>query len=537
MNVNALSKEDRLKLRIRKRESDKTYNEVMKLIRTNNIGKCMVVRPTGFGKSYMLARVTSESTIINNGGTALYVYPYDTIKSDIEKKYGENGTSNVKLKSTNFMTYKMFTSLGKAKNGRPLIKYLNDNNVRIILLDEVHLAGADGFQQAYANIKHKIGSGQGKIRLIGVTATPYRMDGFDILKEIFDGHKVYDYTMDDCIKDGLMRKPLYKSSLQSADIVSDLIVEYSKKYLGINREILRRKAKWLVETQDKIEINDMINPSYCIRNSIARVLNNDKPDYLKFIVFFPTIKSMSVMEGQVSDYFSGAFPYLKQNILRISSASDSDDVEELHKLKYREGIIDIIFCVNKINMGYHVDDINGIMMLRGTRSDIIYKQQIGRCMSITSKITPVVFDMINNVSKKPYYQVSLNDFEDVETDELDAQLSGDIIQRDSELNRDSLEIDENAHEYSEILSELCEQLNKDIEKEICWLYTYRQTPLYILTNRYCGSNTLKKDIIGILEKNGITIEDETYMRDYVDASISRKLHSLSDRRGRKANAK
>lgn len=79
MKVTALSKEDRLKLRIRKRESDKTYKEVMKLIRTNNIGKCMVVRPTGFGKSYMLARVTSESTIINNGGTALYVYPYDTL--------------------------------------------------------------------------------------------------------------------------------------------------------------------------------------------------------------------------------------------------------------------------------------------------------------------------------------------------------------------------------------------------------------------------------------------------------------------------
>ena len=201
------------------------------------------------------------------------------------------------------------------------------------------------------------------------------MDGFDILKEIFDGHKVYDYIMDDCIRDGLMKKPLYKSSLQTADIVSDLIAEYNKKYIGINREILMRKAKLLVDTQDRIDINDMVNPSYCIKSSITRVLNNDKPDYLKFIVFFPTIKSMSVMEGQVSDYFSDAFPYLKQRILRISSASDSDDVDELHKLKYREGVIDIIFCVNKINMGYHVDDINGIMMLRGTRSDIIYKHK------------------------------------------------------------------------------------------------------------------------------------------------------------------
>ena len=537
MSVGTLSRDDRLKLKIRKRESDKTYGEVMRLIRTNNIGKCMVVRPTGFGKSYMLARVTSESTIINNGGTALYVYPYDTIKSDIEKKYGENGESDIKLKSTNFMTYKMFTQLGKAGNGNALIKYLNENNVRIILLDEVHLAGADGFQQAYNNIKHKIGSGQGKIRLIGVTATPYRMDGFDILNEIFDGNKVYDYTMDDCIRDGLMKKPLYKSSLQSADIISDLIVEYGKRYTGVNREILIEKAKKLVNTQDKIDIDDMIHPSKCIKNSICKVLNNEKPDYLKFIVFFPTIKSMAVMEGKVSEYFSGAFPYLKQNILRISSASDSDDVADLHKLSYRGGIIDIIFCVNKINMGYHVDDINGIMMLRGTRSDIIYKQQIGRCMSITSKITPIVFDMINNVSKKPYYKVELRDFDNVEADELDYQLDGDVTQKESELNQSSLEMDDDAHEYSEILAELSEQLNKDIESEICWLYENKQTPLYVLTNKYCGSNTLKKDIIQILDKHGVKIEDETYMRELVEPSISRKLHSLSDKRGRAVNGK
>lgn len=532
-----LTKEDRLKLRIRKRESNKTYREVMKLIRTSNIGKCMVIRPTGFGKSYMLARVTSESTIINNGGRALYVYPYETIKSDIDKKYGKNGTSDVKLQSTKFMTYKMFTQLGKENKGRDLIRFLNQYNIRILLLDEVHLAGAEGFKQAYDNIKHKIGSGQNKIRLIGVTATPNRMDGFDILNEIFDGHKVYDYTMDDCIRDGLMKKPIYKSALQSEDIVSDLVAEYNKRYLPINREILTKKAEWIVKVQDRININEMINPAYCFRNTMQKVLNTDKPNYLKFIVFFPTVKAITHMEDKVMKQFNDAFPHLEQRVLRISYASGSDSVDDLHNLTSIDGKLDLIFCVNKINMGYHVDDINGIVMLRGTRSDIIYKQQIGRCMSITSKITPVVFDMINNVSKKPYYKITIDDFENVEDDELDCQLKNNIDQVDSELSEKSIEIDSETHEYSQILDELCDELNKHIEDEIVWLYRNKKAPLYVITTKYNSSSTSKRDMIKLLNSHGIQVEDETHMRELVEPEISRKLHRVGDRRGRKSNAK
>lgn len=528
-----MTREEKLKLRIRKRESNKTYTEVMKLIRKSDVGKCLLVRPTGFGKSYMLARVTSESTIINNGGKALYVYPYDTIKSDIEKKYGEDGDSDIKLQSTEFMTYRSFTNLGKENNGRKLIKYLNDNNIRILLLDEVHLAGSDGFRAAYNNVKHKIGGGSNKIRLIGVTATPYRMDGFNILEEIFDGHKVYDYTMDDCIRDGLMTRPVYKSALQSNQLANDIVAEYGKSYTPINKKILLDKAEYLVKNQDKIYLDEMTNPHLCIKNTIQRVLKEEKPRYLKFIVFFPTIKSMTVMEMQVTEYFSRAFPYLKQNILRVSSAKDSDSVEELHKLSARDGVVDLIFSVNKLNMGYHVDDINGIIMLRGTRSDIIYKQQIGRCMSITSKITPVIFDIMNNVSKKPYYKVSMDDFSDTEEDELDKQLSGDISTTEIEVNESSLDIEEDSYDYEYIVKELTLELNKMVEKEMCWVYKHRKTPLYILTDKYSQSGKSKQDVVKVLNRRKVEIEDETHLREDVDATVSRRLHNLNARRSAK----
>ena len=61
-----------------------------------------------------------------------------------------------------------------------------------------------------------------------------------------------------------------------------------------------------------------------------------------------------------------------------------------------------------INLGYHIDDINGIIMNRPTWSDIIYKQQIGRCINITSKINPIIFDFVGNWKRTQY---SINDSE------------------------------------------------------------------------------------------------------------------------------
>ena len=47
--------------------------------------------------------------------------------------------------------------------------------------------------------------------------------------------------------------------------------------------------------------------------------------------------------------------------------------------------------------GVHVDDLDGVILLRPTVSPIVYKQQIGRAMSASSHSdVPVIFDIVNN---------------------------------------------------------------------------------------------------------------------------------------------
>lgn len=50
-----------------------------------------------------------------------------------------------------------------------------------------------------------------------------------------------------------------------------------------------------------------------------------------------------------------------------------------------------------LNEGVHVDDINGVILLRPTVSPIIYKQQIGRALSANKKTNPVIFDIVLNI--------------------------------------------------------------------------------------------------------------------------------------------
>ena len=59
-----------------------------------------------------------------------------------------------------------------------------------------------------------------------------------------------------------------------------------------------------------------------------------------------------------------------------------------------------------LNEGVHVNDIDGVIMLRPTNSPIIYTQQLGRALSVGHKEHPIVFDIVNNInSHKIIYDV------------------------------------------------------------------------------------------------------------------------------------
>lgn len=57
----------------------------------------------------------------------------------------------------------------------------------------------------------------------------------------------------------------------------------------------------------------------------------------------------------------------------------------------------LLYCIDALNEGIHIDDISGVILLRPTVSPIIYKQQIGRALSAGKSRNPIIFDIVNNI--------------------------------------------------------------------------------------------------------------------------------------------
>lgn len=58
--------------------------------------------------------------------------------------------------------------------------------------------------------------------------------------------------------------------------------------------------------------------------------------------------------------------------------------------------IDIIHNIDMLTLGYHVGKTSGVVVSRDTSSEIVYYQQIGRCMKVNSTTTPVIIDLVNS---------------------------------------------------------------------------------------------------------------------------------------------
>lgn len=412
-------------------ESKKTLEEA--LSKLDKFGKVFVCRPTGFGKTYMLIQIAKEYRNKYPNKRIAYIYPLDIIPSEISIKYGKNSDDkdvrDTVNKSIDFISYAALTRKAN-ENGEEYWYNEFKDKYSIILLDEVHAAGSEGFRKVYDNIKGLIGSNG--IRMLGVTATPDRMDDIDgnsVLESIFDNIAVYNYTLANCIIDGIINKLViatYKYDLK--DVAEQLRGQMKNK--------TKQKGIAFDEESFNVELSKMLKENGTEAEIIYKYLplagydlTDQNQKYFKFIVFFNNINDVATRGPEVEQWFDKAFNQVAKDRLNLkkeftirshyltSSDTENAEIDNIvksgkNRFKYNNTkkltnkdlkdkyVVDLILTVNMTNMGYHDDDITGIMMLRGTKSEIVYYQQLGRAISVTSEHSPLIYDFVNNVNTK-----------------------------------------------------------------------------------------------------------------------------------------
>lgn len=351
-----------------KRHNVETYNIIKEAYTNrNHIG---VVQATGTGKSYLIANT------IEDMGFKKVLFLTSSLYIINEFKDSFKHLNN----KVHYMTYK---KLAFVKNIR---EFLNENNYDFIVLDEYHRCGARTW---YKPVKCILENSK-DIKVLGVTATPIRfLDcNRDMTKELFDSEPIVEISLLNAIKNEVLPRPKYILS-----------------YYNIEDEVENIRLKnlnYINEDNTLKNINYMINNITALTN-MENVLSKNINDERKFIVFCSGISHIKKMSTVVSKWFNNIgyktekyFAYRDKD--KMMTTKDIElEIERFKNSKRESNKIDLMFVVNILNEGIHIDSVDGLIFLRKTISPTIVYQQLGRCLKSNYNKIPVIFDFVSNI--------------------------------------------------------------------------------------------------------------------------------------------
>ena len=116
----------------------------------------------------------------------------------------------------------------------------------------------------------------------------------------------------------------------------------------------------------------------------------------KYIVFCANAEHMREMMDKAGEWFAKVDP---QPRIYLLYSEDPEAVRSFNAFKADpdNSHLRLLYCIDALNEGVHVEDISGVILLRPTVSPIIYKQQIGRALSANKKTDAVIFDVVMNI--------------------------------------------------------------------------------------------------------------------------------------------
>ena len=353
----------------------KAYENVMCLM--NDSGKAAVIHPTGTGKSFIAFKLIEEHPDKRILWLAPSEYIFQTqienlkkiISSEDEDTYVEDLLRNV-----SFITYtKLMMNEDKIDTFSP----------DYIVLDEFHRCGAP----EWGNGVYKLISTYPKAGLLGLSATNIRYldNRRDMAQELFDGCVASEMSLGEAIAMKILPAPEYVISMYSyKEELKRLSVRVkNERDLGIRKY----NEKLIEELRRTLENAEGLNHVFS---------KHMKSKCGRYLVFCANKDHMEEMLSHVSEWFDLVDKEPHIYAVYYDNPQTSKAFADFKADKSRH--LKLLFCIDMLNEGIHVEDIDGVILLRPTVSPILYLQQIGRGLSAGSKKSdsPVIFDIVNN---------------------------------------------------------------------------------------------------------------------------------------------
>lgn len=253
-------------------------------------------------------------------------------------------------------------------NSQNFTEKTSDDFYDYIIVDEFHHAAAPTYKKLLSYYKPKI--------LLGLTATPERMDGKNIL-EYFDNHIAAEIRLPEAID----RK---------------LLCPF--QYFGITDTVDLDTLKWSAGGYDKKELSNIYTLSGFTATRRADYVVSSLLRYVTDIAFVKGLGFCVSIEHAcfMSRHFN------EHGIPSISlTGKSTDDERNTARDKLVNGDIKFIFVVDIYNEGVDIPEVNTVLFLRPTESLTIFLQQLGRGLRLSeNKECLTVLDFIGQANKK-----------------------------------------------------------------------------------------------------------------------------------------
>ena len=333
-------------------------------------GKAAVIHPTGTGKSFIGFKLCEDHPESRICWLSPSEYIFRTQKENLAAASGGYLPDNIV-----FYTYARLMNLGKEE-----LSHIRPN---YIVLDEFHRCGAEQWGKGVRRLLDMYGGA----RVLGLSATNIRYldNRRDMAQELFGGNIASEITLGEAVACGILNTPKYVLSVYS---YRKNLEKYEARVKRTKNPAVRKKAETVLE-----ELRRALENADGLDGIFARHMAERAGKYL---VFCADYEHLIEMRGHAEEWFGkiDAAPH----IYTVYS-DDPHSAVSFEKFKADDdpAHLKLLYCIDALNEGIHVDGVSGVILLRPTASPIVYKQQIGRALSASRRENAVIFDIVMNI--------------------------------------------------------------------------------------------------------------------------------------------
>lgn len=330
--------------------------------------KNLVIAATGTGKTMIAAFDFKNYLKEHPNATLLFIaHRIDILKQARTKfrqvlrdqNFGELQGDGYEVSNTKYVFSTIQTLYNSIQRGEGTAVDYYD----YIVFDEVHHAKASTYQKVLSYFKSKV--------LLGLTATPERMDGGNILED-FNYRIAAEIRLPDALNNKLLCPFQYFAVSDSIDL----------------SEVIWKQGKYDTSALTKIYTNNDIRVGEIITNIEKYTKGIEEVTALGFCT-----------SKEHAEYMNQRFQ--EKNIKSDILTSDQSVRREELISKLRRKEINYLFVVDIFNEGIDVPEIDTVLFLRPTESLTIFLQQLGRGLRLNDgKEVLTVLDFVGNASSE-----------------------------------------------------------------------------------------------------------------------------------------